>query len=92
MSAFDQGLLATAGWQSSGVMSRLQRLLLDSDIPEHHASAHEMYSLEGASNSLMTRQRRLTGPKTPPLRGPNNTSPAACDQHQPAASFHAQNP
>lgn len=26
-SAFDQGLLATAGWQSPGVTPRLQRLL-----------------------------------------------------------------
>lgn len=65
---------------------------LDSDIPEHHASAHKTYSLEGALNSLMTRQCRLTGPKTPPHRGPDNTSPAACDQHQPTASFRAQNP
>lgn len=63
-----------------------------SDIPEHRASAHETYSLEGALNSLTIRQRRLTGPKTPPHGGPENTSPAACDQHQPAASFRTQNP
>lgn len=30
MSGHDQGLLATAGWQSPGVTPRLQRLLLDS--------------------------------------------------------------
>lgn len=63
-----------------------------SDIPEHRASAYETYSLEGALNSLTIRQLRLTGPKTPPHGGPENTSPAACDQHQPAASFRAQNP
>ena len=49
-----------------------------SDIPEHHTSAHETYSLEGALNYLTTRRWGLTGPKTPPHSGPENTSPAAC--------------
>ena len=49
-----------------------------SDIPEHRTSAHETYSLEGALNYLTTRRWGLTGPKTPPHSGPENTSPAAC--------------
>lgn len=67
MPAHDQGLPATAGWQSPGVMPRLQRLLLDS--LRHTQAPHVC-----PRNVLPGRSFELPHHKTAGTDGPKDTS------------------